>query len=118
MIFTLKILPALMASSYLLSMITNYFGLGLQVILHFTGMVLAPILFMYIASYVFKFCAYHRLFVHYVLITEILTTLKWYFPTVITSSILINTNAILTILLIIYAIGYHGYRLYKKRRPS
>ena len=107
-----------MAGSYLASNITNYFGLGLQVFIHFSGMVVAPILFMYIASSVFHFCAYHRLFIHYVLITEMLTTLKWYFPFILTSQVIINSNIILTSILIICTVIYHSMKLYKKRRPS
>ena len=118
MILALKMLPAFMAGSYLASTITNYFGLGLQVFIHFSGMVVAPILFMYIASSVFHFCAYHRLFIHYVLITEMLTTLKWYFPFILTSQVIINSNIILTSILIICTVIYHSMKLYKKRRPS
>ena len=66
LIFVLKILPAIMAGSYVIEMISIFLGFGTQVLVNFIGMIIAPILFMYLASYVFKFCEYHRIFIHYV----------------------------------------------------
>lgn len=36
-----------------------------------------PIAFLYLASYVFEFCEYHRIFLHYVAIDTILTTIDY-----------------------------------------
>jgi hypothetical protein len=68
----LKILPAIMAGSYVIEMISIFLGFGTQVLVNFIGMIVAPILFMYLASYVFKFCEYHRMFLHYLLITDVI----------------------------------------------
>jgi hypothetical protein len=118
MIFTLKILPAVMASSYLIELISTLLGFGTQVLVNFIGMIAAPVLFMYLASYVFKFCEYHRMFIHYVLIIEILTTAKWYFPLIVTGQILLNVTFVLSVLLIIGIILFNIAKIYKKKRRT
>lgn len=119
MIFTLKILPAVMASSYVIEMISIFLGFGTQVLVNFIGMIVAPILFMYLASYVFKFCEYHRIFIHYVLILEILTTVKWYYPVIVTSQLVLNISFFLSGLLMLCVVFFNVYKIYKKyRRPS
>lgn len=119
MIFTLKILPAVMASSYLIELVSTLLGFGTQVLVNFIGMIVAPILFMYLASYVFKFCEYHRIFIHYVLILEILTTVKWYYPVIVTSQLVLNISFVLSGLLMLCVVFFNVYKIYKKyRRPS
>lgn len=119
LIFTLKILPAIMASSYVIEMISIFLGFGTQVLVNFIGMIVAPILFMYLASYVFKFCEYHRIFIHYVLILEILTTVKWYYPVIVTSQMVLNISFFLSGLLMLCVVFFNVYKIYKKyRRPS
>jgi hypothetical protein len=119
LIFTLKILPAIMADSYVIEMISIFLGFGTQVLVNFIGMIVAPILFMYLASYVFKFCEYHRIFIHYVLILEILTTIKWYYPVIVTSQLVLNVSFFLSGLLMLCVVFFNVYKIYKKyRRPS
>lgn len=119
LIFVLKILPAIMAGSYVIEMISIFLGFGTQVLVNFIGMIVAPILFMYLASYVFKFCEYHRIFIHYVLILEILTTVKWYYPVIVTSQLVLNISFVLSGLLMLCVVFFNVYKMYKKyRRPS
>jgi hypothetical protein len=119
LIFTLKILPAIMADSYVIEMISIFLGFGTQVLVNFIGMIVAPILFMYLASYVFKFCEYHRIFIHYILILEILTTIKWYYPVIVTSQLVLNVSFFLSGLLMLCVVFFNVYKIYKKyRRPS
>ena len=119
LIFVLKILPAIMAGSYVIEMISIFLGFDTQVLVNFIGMIVAPILFMYLASYVFKFCEYHRIFIHYVLILEILTTVKWYYPVIVTSELVLNISFVLSGLLMLCVVFFNVYKIYKKyRRPS
>ena len=78
MIYCLKILPVIMTIAYLLNTIGAFIGKEFQIITHYIGL-LSPIIFMYISSCVFKFCSFHRLFIYYVAIVELLRVLDWYF---------------------------------------
>lgn len=73
-----KWLPAIMAFSYLFNVICAHLLVGWQVITHYLGLVIAPLAFYYIASYVFKFCWYHRLFIHYIAFVELLNITDYY----------------------------------------
>ena len=49
------------------------------VILNYIGEVsILPLIFLYLSSYVFKFCEYHRMFLHYLLITDIINVYDYH----------------------------------------
>ena len=115
----LKILPFLTAFIYFINTILSAFGIDISALSYISGMSLLPIIFVYLSSYVFKFCEYHRIFIHYVLILEILTTVKWYYPVIVTSELVLNISFILSGLLMLCVVFFNVYKIYKKyRRPS
>lgn len=59
-VIVLKILPMLLAFITLLNSILSYFNIDLVILSYIGGVSLIPILFIYITSYTFKFCEYHR----------------------------------------------------------
>lgn len=73
-----KWIPAVMATSHLLIIIIAYWHIGVQAIIHFLGLVSAPLAFLYIGSYLFKFCWYHRMFIHFIATIEIINVTCWY----------------------------------------
>ena len=44
----------------------------------FGGMSILPLLFLYLASYAFEFCEYHRMFLHYVAVNNIIICFDYY----------------------------------------
>lgn len=71
-LFLLKIIPMLMAICSACNSILSYFDIEVVIINYIGGVSLLPLIFLYLSSYVFKFCAYHRMFLHYLLITDII----------------------------------------------
>ena len=71
-LFLLKIIPMLMAVCSACNSILSYFNIEVTIINYIGGVSLLPLIFLYLSSYVFKFCAYHRMFLHYLLITDII----------------------------------------------
>ena len=61
-VIVLKILPILLAFITLLNSILSYFNIDLVILSYIGGVSLITILFIYVASYTFKFCEYHRMF--------------------------------------------------------
>lgn len=74
----LKIIPMLLALTTLLNQILSYFGIDLEVLGYLGGISLLPMIFLYLASYCFQFCNYHRMFLHYVVVCDILTLIDYY----------------------------------------
>ena len=68
-VIVLKILPILLAFITLLNSILFYFNIDLVILSYIGEVSLITILFIYITSYTFKFCEYHRIFLHYIVVT-------------------------------------------------
>jgi hypothetical protein len=69
----LKIIPMLMAGLFLLNTVLSYFGIDYSIISYLTGVGLIPWLFILAASYTLRFCEYHRMFLHYVVVNDLLS---------------------------------------------
>ena len=75
---TLKLLPMVMCFSYLIMFVLANTIEDLVIIPHILGTVIAPLVFLYLTSYVFKFCAFHRMFIHYYAFIELLNVTDYY----------------------------------------
>ena len=75
----LKFMPMILALSYFLNTILTYFGYNTEVFSNMCGISFIPWLFIYLSSIVFRFCNYHKMFLHYVLVINILDIIDYYF---------------------------------------
>lgn len=74
----LKLIPMILAFTALLNSILSYFGIDLYILSYIGGISIFTMVFLYLSSYVFKFCEYHRMFLHYVVITWIINIIDYY----------------------------------------
>ena len=63
----------LLALSAMTGMFLDFFGIDNYIFSFFGGVSVLPLAFIYIASFVFGFCVYHRMFLHYVVANNVLT---------------------------------------------
>lgn len=112
-IATLKVLPMIMVAAYLLMLIGFYFDSKYIVIPHLLGTVGAPLAFLYITSYVFRFCAFHRLFIHYYAFIDILNVSDHYLHPYFNEKIVTGLHDGVTLVFIITAIIMYIYK-YKR----
>lgn len=74
-IVLLKIIPMILAIVYLSNTIFSYvFNLDLIIFSYIGSGSILTLGFLYLSSYVFRFCEYHRMFLHYVTANELLNT--------------------------------------------
>lgn len=66
------------ALAYLVNTVSSYFGIDIPILSNIAGMSLIPLIFMYVSSYVFRFCEYHRMFLHYIVINDTINIYDWY----------------------------------------
>ena len=72
----LKIIPMILAGIYLSNTILSYFlDIDLIILSYIGGISLLLLIFLYLSSYVFRFCIYHRIFLHYITINELILIL-------------------------------------------
>ena len=77
-LYILKVIPMVMAFCYLLNSIFSYYDIDLGFLSYLSGCSILMIVYLYIASYVFKFCEYHRMFLHYMVINTIINSIDLY----------------------------------------
>ena len=107
LIIVLKFIPMLTALCYMSSTIFNYFGYNIEPLSNFGGMSLLTWLFIYLASIVFNFCAYHRMFLWYIFIDDLFNIIDYYIIIPIsTDSILMLHNILIGITLFTVLILY------------
>ena len=107
LIIVLKFIPILTALCYMSSTIFNYFGYNIEPLSSIGGMSLLPWLFIYLASIVFNFCSYHRVFLWYIFIDDIFNIIDYYITIPIsTDNILMLHNIFIGITLFTVLILY------------
>ena len=66
----LKVIPMLLAGCYFLNTTLSYFNIDTPLFSYIGGMSLLPLLFVYLSSFVFRFCVYHRMFLYYIFVSD------------------------------------------------
>ena len=107
LIIVLKFIPILTALCYMSSTIFNYFGYNIEPLSNIGGMSLLTWLFIYLASIVFNFCSYHRVFLWYIFIDDIFNIIDYYITIPIsTDNILMLHNIFIGITLFTVLVLY------------
>ena len=106
-ILVLKFIPMLTALCYMTSTIFNYFDYNIEPLSNIGGMSLLTWVFIYLASVVFKFCSYYRMFLWYILIDDLFNIIDYYWSIPIsTDNILMLHNIWIGITLFIILVLY------------
>lgn len=96
LLIILKIIPMVTALGYTLNTIFAYIGIETPVISNFCGISLLPWLYILLSAFVFKFCIYHRMFLYYILITDIINIIDYYIGMPVSTRNLFALHAIIT----------------------
>ena len=78
LILMLKYIPMLISLVYVLNTALSYFYIDIPVLSNLAGMSILPWIFMYLSATVFRFCLYHKMFLHYILVTDIINIIDYY----------------------------------------
>lgn len=74
----LKVIPMVISAIFLLNTILTYYYIDAAILSMVGGVSFFTLLFLYIPSYVFKFCNYHRMFIHYISLQWIINLIDYY----------------------------------------
>ena len=78
-LYLLKVMPMLLATIYLVNTVLSYYDIVVLALSYIGGPSFIPFVFMYISSYVFRFCSYHRMFLHYIVINDLINLIDYYY---------------------------------------
>ena len=79
LIGTLKIIPMVLAITTMTGTLFSFFNINPSVLSFMGSVSLFPLIFLYLASYAFRFCIYHRMFLHYIVANNILVYADYFF---------------------------------------
>ena len=96
----LKYIPHFIAFGYVLTTLLEFLGFNMIVFGYFIHLSLLPWLFIYIASFIFKYCYVHRLPLYYIGLNEILVVSDYYIQLPLSDSNLLIVHLLLISLLI------------------
>lgn len=78
-LYLLKVMPMLLAVIYLVNTVLSYYDIIIPVLSYIGGLSFIPLVFMYVSSYVFRFCSYHRMFLHYIVVNDSINLIDYYY---------------------------------------
>lgn len=110
LILVVKYIPLVISLFYILNTALCWFNIDAPVLSNIAGVSLLTWLFLYLSNIVFQFCIYHRLFLYYILVTDIINIYDYYFQIPISDVELlgihsVNIGVLLFILLYIHIKG-------------
>lgn len=112
-----KYIPILMAGCYVLNTVSCRFGLDLPVFSHIAGVSLCTWIFMYIAEVLFRFCIYHKMFLYYILVADIVNIIDYYIGIPIETSDLLAIHFWITgifLFIILYLYVKYNKKVFSK----
>ena len=77
-LYLIKIIPMIISLVYLLDTILSYFYIDVPLLSYIAGTSVLELVFLYLSSIVFRFCAYHRMFIHYITLNWALNIYDYY----------------------------------------
>lgn len=77
-LYLIKVIPMVLSGIALANTVLSYFCIDVPLLSYLGGVSILTIAFLYLSSYVFRFCSYHRMFIHYVTINWILNIYDYY----------------------------------------
>ena len=106
-IVAIKIIPILIATLFLIRSILSCIDVDVTWLSYLCGMSLIPLLFMYLVSYAFKFCTYHRMFLHYIVVNDAVNYIDYYIGIPLQYHELLRLHIIIAGIFLLLIIYYH-----------
>lgn len=103
----LRVLPMLLAIFNCLNAYLSMFGIEVPLLSYLGGISFIGWLFIYLTAVVFKFCIYHRLFLYYVLINNILSIYEFHIGIPVDDAGLIRLYSIFTAVFLFLILYFH-----------
>ena len=95
-LYMLKVIPMVMAFICLLNTIFSHYDIDIELFSYLGSCSIIMVTYLYTASYVFRFCEYHRMFLHYIVVNTSLNTYDLYIGVPLEERTLFSVYIIIT----------------------
>lgn len=113
MILVIKYIPMIISMFYILNTILCWLGIDAPVLSNIAGVSLLTWSFLFLSDIVFKFCIYHRMFLYYILVDDLLNIYDFYFGLPLSTVKVLEVHSVL-IGLLLFSILYIYLKSYAK----
>lgn len=107
LILVVKYIPMLISIFYILNTILCWVNIDTPVISNIAGVSLLTWIFLYLSSIVFQFCIYHRMFLYYILVTDLINIYDFYFGIPISTIQLLSIHSVIICILLFLLLYMH-----------
>lgn len=107
LILVVKYIPMIISMFYILNTILCWIDRDTPVISNIAGVSLLTWLFLYLSSIVFQFCIYHRMFLYYILVTDLINIYDFYFGIPISTIQLLSVHSVIICILLFLLLYIH-----------
>lgn len=111
-LYSVKVVPMLIAGIYLLNTVLSYFDIDCDWLSYFVQLLF--ILGLYMLSIAFRFCRWHRMFIHYILVITIINIIDYKFGIMLSDRNLFLMYGIITGLFLFLAL-YFRFKVCKNQ---
>ena len=92
---------------YMLNTVLCWIEIDTPVISNIAGVSILTWLFLYLSSIVFQFCIYHRMFLYYILVTDIINIYDFYLGIPISTVQLLSVHSVIISVLLFLLLYIH-----------
>ena len=107
LIILLKTLPFIIAAIYILDLVLQFFDIDFVILSYIATVTVIPWLFMYLSSWVFKFCIVHRLPLYYIVVEDLMVVLDNYLHFPLSALVIYEIHFVLIGIFIFALLYYH-----------
>ena len=104
-LLVVKVIPMVMAFIFFINTILSYFDIDIKVFNYITCIGILPLIILYAQNYLLHFCEYHRIFLHYIVLVNIINIIDVYIGIPISNYSLLKLHCIIaaiSLFLILY----------------
>lgn len=103
----LKYIPAVIALSYMMNTAMAYINVDVPQLSIFSGMSVLTWIFIYLASVVFRFCLYHKMFLYYIILTDIINLIDYYIGIPLSDFNILAIHSVITCIFILVILYFY-----------
>lgn len=78
LLLTIKYIPMVIAACYVLNTVLSVVHIDVPILSNIAGMSILTWIFLYLSAVVFRFCNYHKMFLWYILVSDIINIFDYY----------------------------------------
>jgi hypothetical protein len=113
LILVIKYIPMIISMFYILNTILCWLGIDAPVLSNIAGVSLLTWSFLFLSDVVFQFCIYHRMFLYYILVDDLLNIYDFYFGIPLSTVEVLEIHSVL-IGLLLFSILFVYLKVYVK----